>query len=131
MRATRSLGALAAAVGLALGSGVAMQVVGVSAAGASTHISGSVTCDNGWTVEGIWIAAQKGGSGWAAWTSYGPSASFSFSLPYGGAWTVHVGCGGRPSTWRSKPDGISSTTSTYMDWQCDNPYRYYGACYEA
>jgi hypothetical protein len=56
-----------------------------------THqISGNVQCAT-MAVEGVWIAAVNGGSGWATWTAAGSAgtASYSYTLPHGGSYAVH------------------------------------------
>lgn len=102
-------------------------------AGAATRISGTVWC-NADQVVGVWIQASSGGSGWASWASLGTDtnqASYSYSLPNGGAWTVHVGCSGSPSHWQYSPDGDVTTTHSVVNWFCFTPdggtSRYY--CY--
>jgi hypothetical protein len=94
-------------------------VVLAPAAQASTRISGQITCVDGLGVEGVWIVASNGGSGWASWWAPGMGyANFSYTLPYGGAWTVHVGCGGTPAHWEYPTNGNSTTTSSYRSWSC-------------
>ena len=66
--------------------------VGASAAHASTGISGQVQCVDELAVEGVWIQASSGGSGFASLQNLnGYTKNFRYSLPHGGAWTVHVG----------------------------------------
>lgn len=67
----------------------------------ASHVSGSIQCQVG-GVEGIWIQAANGGSGWAPWVSSAarPSyATYSYTLPYGGPYSAEIGCGGTSSTW--------------------------------
>jgi hypothetical protein len=71
---------------------------------AASNISGKVMCISGDGVVGVWIDAKNGGSGWAKWiptNGFPQQASFSFTLPKGGIYSVHVGCGGSPAKWRS------------------------------
>jgi hypothetical protein len=66
-----------------------------------TDISGSITCESQ-NVEGVWIQAANGGSGWAPWVSSADDATYatySYTLPHGGAYSLHVGCGGTTSSW--------------------------------
>jgi len=49
-------------------------------------------------VDGVWVTAADGGSGWANWAG-GSIARFFYRLPNGGPYMVHVGCGGNPSHW--------------------------------
>jgi hypothetical protein len=69
-------------------------------------------------VEGVWIAAQNGGSGWATWTAMNSAstASYSYSLPNGGSYAVHVGCGGSPADWATTPDSnvVSGTVNDFI-----------------
>jgi hypothetical protein len=96
--------------------------VGASAAHASTGISGQVQCVDELAVEGVWIQASSGGSGFASLQNLnGYTKNFRYSLPHGGAWTVHVGCGGGTSDWLYKPNGNSTTTATYKSWLCITP----------
>jgi hypothetical protein len=98
--------------------------VTASKAYASTGISGQVQCVDELAVEGVWIQASSGGSGWATLRNVeesGYTKNFSYSLPYGGAWTVHVGCGGSTSDWKYKPNGNSTTRATYQSWLCITP----------
>lgn len=116
-------------VGSAVAGLAAASVVGVlafgssaSAAYASTGISGQVQCVDEQTVEGVWIQASSGGSGFASLRNVnGYTKNFSYSLPHGGAWTVHVGCGGSTSHWLYTPNGNSTTTATYKSWLCITP----------
>jgi hypothetical protein len=94
-----------------------------SKAYASTEISGQVQCVDELAVEGVWIQASSG-SGWATLRDVddsGYTKEFSYSLPHGEAWTVHVGCGGKTSDWKYKPDGNSTTTAVNQSWLCITP----------
>ena len=75
--------------------------------------SGSVTCESGRPVVGVWIAAANGQSesGFAhlgppdpSTFSYpiGSSGTYSFLLTHGGKYAVHVGCGGSAGHWTSR-----------------------------
>ena len=69
--------------------------------GTATKISGSIQCQSK-SVEGVWIQAANNGSGWAPWVSSAANpqfATYSYTLPYGGEYSVHVGCGGTTSSW--------------------------------
>lgn len=53
-------------------------------------------------VVGVWIVAANGGSGWAdlqALPGQVNVAWFSRTLPNGGSYVVHIGCGGTPAHW--------------------------------
>jgi hypothetical protein len=69
---------------------------------AATNISGSIQCEST-SVEGVWIQSANGGSGWAPWVSSAARsyyATYSYTLPKGGEYSVHVGCGGTTSSWK-------------------------------
>jgi hypothetical protein len=69
---------------------------------AATNISGSIQCESS-SVEGVWIQSANGGSGWAPWVSSAARsdyATYSYTLPEGGEYAVHVGCGGTTSSWK-------------------------------
>jgi hypothetical protein len=80
-------------------------------------VSGHVRCST-MPVEGVWIVASKGGSGWAAWhDTRGPRiAYYGRRLPRGGPYAVHVGCGGSPKHWRTTPDSaaVSGTVNNFL-----------------
>jgi hypothetical protein len=78
----------------------------------SVMLNGSVVCDSGRPVVGVWIAASTGqeDSGLAhlgppdpTGTSYptGSSGTYSYRLPHGGSYAIHVGCGGTAQNWAS------------------------------
>jgi hypothetical protein len=70
-------------------------------------------------VEGVWIDAENGGSGWAQWAAMNsPSiAHYSYALPNGGSYAVHVGCGGSPADWLTTPDS-NVVPGTVNDFLC-------------
>jgi hypothetical protein len=90
----------------------------VAAAPVTHQISGSVQCTT-MAVEGVWIAAENGGSGWATWTamSSASTARYSYSLPNGGSYAVHVGCGGSPAHWLTTPDS-NVVAGTFNNFLC-------------
>jgi hypothetical protein len=90
----------------------------VQTAPLTSQISGYVQCST-MAVEGVWIVAENGGSGWAKWTA-GNSAStakYSYTLPHGGRYAVHVGCGGSPAHWQTTPDS-NVVSGTFNDFIC-------------
>jgi hypothetical protein len=121
---SRGVMVAAATAALLLASGLAALP-----ANASTGISGSVYCDDGDAVTGVWIQASSGGSGFASFTHGVADATFHYTLPNGGAWTVHVGCGGTTSSWRWTPDGNATTRATIQNWYCKTPDGYGGGDY--
>jgi hypothetical protein len=75
-------------------------------------VTGSVVCESGRPVVGVWIAASSGqnDSGYAhlgppdaSGISYpiGAAGTYSYRLPHGGTYAVHVGCGGTAQGWAS------------------------------
>ena len=85
------------------------------------NISGQVWCAAD-PVTGVWIQSSKGGSAYANWGTVGQQiVNYSFSVPSGSSWTVHVGCGGGRSSWEYTPDGNTTTTRTVVDWFCYTP----------
>ena len=70
----------------------------------SIPITGKVSCLGNEQVEGIWVDAVNGGSGWADWyetNSNGSEVEFKYVLPNGGAYNLHVGCGGSKQIWKN------------------------------
>ena len=98
-------------------------------AGASTPIYGTVYCADGLNVVGVWIQAASGGSGFATYQAGTAMSAYHYTLPYGGWWTVHVGCGGSTSSWKYTPNGNSSTTRQAVNWYCRTPDSYGGGNY--
>jgi hypothetical protein len=104
-------------------------VAAASPASASTGVSGYVECLT-MPVEGVWIAASNGGSGWASWHTNGDPtyAYYSYNLPNGGSYAVHVGCGGSPQNW-AVPTASGYYGGTVNDFLCydepyESPYKY-------
>lgn len=69
-------------------------------------VTGTVVCESGRPVVGVWIAASTGqrDSGYAhLGGSYpkGSTVTYSYQLASGESYSVHVGCGGRASDWAS------------------------------
>jgi hypothetical protein len=67
--------------------------------------------------EGIWIVAKSGGSGWAKWTGVtATTARYNYTLPKGGSYAVHVGCGGTLASWQTAPDSnfVSGTSNNFI-----------------
>jgi hypothetical protein len=118
--------ALAAATGLA-------ALVTPDTAWAATTVRGTVTCLSGDAVQGVWVSANSGGSGWASWTPYAgdPSkATWSRSLPNGGDYYIAVGCGGSPSSWKRTlySDTISEANTSLLCNDVQGQPRY-GRCF--
>lgn len=94
-RTTRTAGA----VGLVAASLTAV-VATAAPASASVGISGQVMCVDQRSVVGLWVQAANGGSGWATLTNVnGYTKNYRYTLPRGGSYSVHVGCGGTSQSW--------------------------------
>jgi len=93
-------------------------------------ITGSVVCESGRPVAGVWIAASTGqrDSGFAhlgplnpgSSAPAGPAATYSYRLPHGGTYSVHVGCGGTSAHWASSSYSPSLSGQT-AHLRCDDP----------
>ena len=105
--------AVAAALVLTCGSSYAALA---QTAAAATTANGTVMCIDQRSVEGVWITAASGGSGWAGWSG-GYYAGFSYRLPNGGAYKVTVGCGGSPQHWASSSTSRAWVTG-YNNFSC-------------
>lgn len=94
-------------------------------------VTGSIVCESGRQIVGVWIAASTGqsDSGYAhlgppnpTGTSFpvGSTGTYSYLLPHGGSYAVHVGCGGSAAHWASRNYSplLSSRTA---DLRCDDP----------
>lgn len=114
-------------------------VVGIGAiataqapATAATTVRGQVTCVGNYDVVGIWIKAEEGGSGWASWEAPVASwvANYSYSLPNGGRYQVHVGCGGTPQNWatNNKSSYVSGTNNSFTCYPIPNAGWKYLTC---
>jgi hypothetical protein len=87
----------------------ALSLISVSAASATTTISlsGTVACENGGKVNGVWVQSSAGGSNWATYTrrtdaSWIADYKFSWSISATASTVeLHVGCGGSTATWGS------------------------------
>lgn len=67
----------------------------------SVTITGKVSCVDNLRIVGVWISVNSG-SGFAnpyKINSSGSAVQFTFTLPHGGAYNVHVGCGGSRDDW--------------------------------
>jgi hypothetical protein len=94
-------------------------------------ITGSVVCQSGRPIVGVWIAASTG-QGDSDYAHLGPlnltdssspigsEGTYSYRLPQGGTYSVHVGCGGTSAHWASNNYSplLSSRTARL---HCDDP----------
>ena len=109
-----------------------------SAAGTVT-VRGTVVCNSGRPVVGVWVNSSGGGSGLSKFTPmpgksnvawYTRTLSFSTAAT---ALELRVGCGGSASSWTSKSIAASRTVATnfiHNTW-CNDPTSgtAYGNCY--
>lgn len=118
-------------VGVVFASGF-LVATAVNAFGENIH--GTVHCTNG-PVTGVfieadrlprvWSTSKELQSGFARWNAMGPvSAEFDYWLPYGGAYSIHFGCGWLEHT----TSGVWATDNrtpivrgSGQEWWCDNP----------
>jgi surface antigen len=82
----------------------------------SMTVSGVVQCNSG-PVVGIWVQASGSGSGFASWTPLSITASAAtYSKVLGAVATrsiqLHVGCGGKPTSWGSTSYTTTRTISS-------------------
>jgi hypothetical protein len=107
----------------------ALALTAAGPASASTGVSGYVECLT-MPVEGVWIDAANGGSGWASWYTSGDAeyAHYSYNLPNNGSYAVHVGCGGSPSSWAVATHSgyYGGTVNDFLcyDEPSETPYTY-------
>jgi hypothetical protein len=106
--------------------------VGSSPAAAATTVSGQVTCVGNDSVTGVFIKAENGGSGWASWSTPVVSwtANYRYSLPNGGRYQVHVGCGGTSQNWatNNKSGYVSGTSNSFTCYPYANAGWKYLTC---
>jgi hypothetical protein len=86
------------------------------------HITGQLLCESGHAVVGVWVQTAKAGdSRYASWKGLGDGSTADWwtDLPRNESYSLHVGCGGTPSSWRT-----SNTTHVYSgghnSFNCDD-----------
>jgi hypothetical protein len=86
------------------------------------EITGQLFCESGHAVVGVWVqAAHAADSRYAAWKGVGDGSTADWwtDLPKNESYSLHVGCGGTPSSW-----GTSNTTAVYSgghnSFNCDD-----------
>jgi surface antigen len=106
----RRFSVFGAIIAILASSGLGLTLSASAVNTVNVAITGSVQCEHGLAVEGVWVASSGGGSGWAgrltghdATVNYFryPSAHGTFSTAAGSQITLDVGCGGKPSAWAS------------------------------
>lgn len=119
--------------------GMSVALISVAAAGVllapSASASGTITfrgtvvCNSGRPVVGVWLASSGGGSGWASWSSMPGRANVAWytkTISFTTATTSvepRVGCGNSPASWASTnipPAKTVSTSYIYNVW-CNDP----------
>jgi len=111
--------------------GFKVAEIGTSAAPGSFIATGSVVCESGRPVVGIWIAASTGqadsgmadmGASNASGSSYriGSVATYTYLLRHGGTYSAHVGCGGAAAHWASESFSPLLHAET-VTLHCDDP----------
>ena len=86
-----------------------ISVTGSASATTAFWVSGTARCAGGNAVEGIWVAAS--GGGWASWQKIDKEQYPNGSMAYywrqvngPTAISLHIGCGGSTSAWKTKDD---------------------------
>jgi hypothetical protein len=129
-RQTRASPKGTAAMGLLIAVALLASEAYVASHG-STLVTGSVVCESGRPVVGVWIAASTGqsDSGFAhlgppgsSGVSYpiGSAGTYSFRLAHGGSYAVHVGCGGTAHHWASS-NYSPLLSNPAVQLRCDDP----------
>lgn len=69
------------------------------------EVSGSLTCSSGNRVVGVWVQGKsKRAEGWAKMTSLpNGETRYSYVLPRGEIYSLHIGCGGTAQDWAVDP----------------------------
>lgn len=67
-------------------------------------VTGTVQCDSGSKVVGVFVGAGPTRSGFATFAPNGADSSvtYIYSAPVGVPYAVHVGCGGTPAHWTTE-----------------------------
>ena len=94
------------------------------------HISGAVSCTSGNAIVGVYVAAGNG-AGFSPWRGQGngATATFWYTLPKRESYSLHVGCGGTPSSWKVATNSVTVSTAV-NNFACDDVPRQagYGTC---
>ena len=105
------------AVLLFLVASVSLADVAAANAAGSITVRGTVSCDGGKKVVGVWVNSSSGGSRFATWTAFPGrpdvatySKALSTTLPT--KLRIDVGCGGTASQWGSNNKSATITMSS-------------------
>jgi len=93
------------------------------------RVAGYVQCST-MSVEGVWVEANNGGSGWAKWRGIDSTVAYYwYWLPHGGKYSLHVGCGGSTSQWStaSKSRAVSGRFHNFFCYDIADK-RWFGFC---
>jgi hypothetical protein len=108
-----------------LGAAVSLAVCALAAgsAGASVPYSGTIQCLSTAPVVGVWVA-PSGYNGFFTPFHYsgfgsGPIYRYTFSATRPVAYSLHIGCGGKASSW-AKPTYTPVTRNTSATWLCND-----------
>ena len=73
---------------------------------------------SGNSVEGVWVQAGDG-AGWAPWQGLGngSTSNWWYTLPKDEPYSLHVGCGGSPSSW-AVADYTPTVTGAQNSFNC-------------
>jgi hypothetical protein len=124
------------AVGALVAGGATYLIMHETAPDASnfTAVAGTVTCENGKPVTGVWVEPARGeGRGWAEWQRGQQPNVATFSKAIGetvAAYSVNVGCGGTPKEWEHNDSTAPiPVTQQLVALTCsDQPGDKFGAC---
>jgi hypothetical protein len=93
------------------------------------RVAGYVQCST-MSVDGVWVVANNGGSGWAKWRGIDSTVAYYwYWLPHGGKYSLHVGCGGSTSQWSTASES-RAVSGRFNDFFCNDvaDKRRFGFC---
>lgn len=95
------------------------------------NISGTISCDAN-LVQGVWVATSVG-SRYASWEAIGndSSAKYWTTLPENEPYSLHVGCGGTPSSWgvACYSNQVSGTQNSFSCYDATGDGSKFGQCF--
>lgn len=121
---------------LVIGLAIFTLVPAVPAAAVTATVSGTVFCNSGRSVTGVWIHSSAGGAGWASFTrlpKWSSIAYYSRSVTFpttSSTVSLTVGCGGSPASWASsnRTSGFGVSSSYVLNVRCADPTSGSGTC---
>lgn len=80
-----------------------------------------VSCLSGARVVGVWVEAERGGSGWAESTGENgdDKDAYRYRLEFGGEFHANIGCGGNSGDWKISAQS-GSKANTQRTLECDD-----------